>query len=177
MSQNISFRVSNRWHLCCTKVFFDIWEMIMPLLPKLMLLWRQNGKSKFCVWLLGQKRRKWKKKQRRGWRDPLETGGGVAELLPNKNFGLLSYCITILLYSDLLLEKLRLLSPQLSSSKNNKWNLQSRVVLITLCFRFFRACRIIKSVSNSQKEVSKKTRRHEQKRRVTKQKSDEKPEK
>ena len=62
-------------------------------------------------------------------------------------------------------------------SKNNKWNLQSRVVLITLCFRFFRACRIIKSVSNSQKEVSKKTRRHEQKRRVTKQKSDEKPEK
>ena len=53
------------------------------------------------------------------WRDPLETGGGVAELLPNKNFGLLSYCITILLYSDLF-EKLRLLSLQLSSSKNNK---------------------------------------------------------
>ena len=44
-------------------------------------------------------------------------------------------------------------------------------------FQVFRACRIIKSVSNSQKEVSKKTQRHEQKRRVTKQKSDEKPEK
>lgn len=45
------FRVSNRWHLCCTKVFFDIWEMIMPLLPKLLLLLWQNSKSKFCVWL------------------------------------------------------------------------------------------------------------------------------
>ena len=86
----------------------------------------------------------------------------------------------ILYYNTSVLRSSRKTQTSFSSvveSKNNKWNLQSRVVLITLCFRFFRACRIIKSVSNSQKEVSKKTRRHEQKRRVTKQKSDEKPEK
>ena len=170
--------MSNRWHLCCTKVFFDIWEMIMPLLPKLMLLWRQNSKSKFCVWLLGQKRRKWKKKQqRRGWRETLWRPVVVWRNYYRTKTLVFFHIVLQYFCTPIFSLKTQTSFSSVVESKNNKWNLQSRVVLITLCFRFFRACRIIKSVSNSQKEVSKKTQRHEQKRRVTKQKSDEKPEK